>query len=126
MENSEIYEQALAWGLKKYPESPEIHHLAFASVLQFACTGKNRRDVIKTMRTLVAMDIFYLNHSETLSFDNAVQLFKDSCYGEILIEHAKKWKHDRPGDDDEKDIKKADELMSNLYSTFIHDSERDQ
>lgn len=126
MEESEISNQALEWGKQNYPKAPEIHHRAFVSVVQFACTGKNRRAVIKTMRTLVSMDTFHLNHSATLSFDNAVELFKDACYGEITIEHAKKWKHDRPMEDYKDDIILAQALISTLQSKVILGGERDQ
>lgn len=126
MEESEISNQALEWGKQNYPKAPEIYHRAFVSVVQFACTGKNRRAVIKTMRTLVAMDTFHLNHSATLSFDNAVELFKDACYGEITIEHAKKWKHDHPKRDHEDDIEAAQILIATLQSKVILRAERDQ
>jgi hypothetical protein len=125
MDDSEIYQQALEWGKKHYPDSPEIHHIGFASVIRFACTGRNRRAVIKTMRTLVAMDIFHLNHSATLSFNNSVQLLKDACYGEITIEHAKKWNHDRPMEDDKDDIILAQALIPTLQSEVIYGGERD-
>ena len=125
MEESEIYQQALEWGRQNYSEAPEIHHLGFASVIRFACTGRNRRAVIKTMRTLVAMDIFHLNRSRPLSFDEAVDMFKDACYGEINIEHAKKWKHDRPEEDNENDIQKAKALIPTLPSEVINGGERD-
>jgi hypothetical protein len=111
MKKSEIYQKALKWGIESYPESSDIHHRAFASVVQFACTGQNRIAVIKTMRTLVAMDILYLYKSETLSFNEAINMFKDACYGDITIAHAQKWKHDRPEKDDENDIQKAKQIL---------------
>lgn len=126
MEESEIYQQALDWGKQNYPESPEIHHLGFASVIRFICTGKNRRAVIKTMRTLVAIDIFYLNKSNTLSLDEAINMFEDVCYGDITIEHAKKWKHDHPKRDHEDDIEAAHILIATLHPTVIYGGDRDQ
>jgi hypothetical protein len=126
MEESEIYQQALDWGRQNYHEAPEVYHDAFASLVQFACTGRNRRAVIKTMRTLVAMDVFYLKNSQPLSFDEAVDMFKDACYGDITIEHAKKWKHDHPKRDHEDDIEAAQILIATLHPTFIYVGERDQ
>lgn len=125
MEESEICKQALEWGRQNYPEAPEIHHLGFASVILFAYKSRNRRAVIKTMRTLVAIDIFYLNRSRPLCFDEAVDMFKDACYGEINIKHAKKWKHDRPERDYLEDVNKAKELISTLQSEVIHGGDRD-
>lgn len=126
MEESEIYQQALDWGIQNYPEAPEVYHHAFASVVQFAYTGKNRNSVIKTMRTLVAIDIFYLNKSNTLSLDEAINMFKDVCYGDITIEHAKKWNHDRPMEDYKDDIILAQALIATLQSKVILCAERDQ
>jgi hypothetical protein len=125
MERSEIYEQALEWGKNNYPDAPEVHHSAFASVVRFACTFVNRQFVIETMRSLVAMDILHRNYSFPLEFEQALCVFAETCYGDITLEHAQKYKHDRPEGEYGRDIKSAKTLIETLHSTVIYNAERD-
>lgn len=121
-----IEQKALSWGIKNYPNSPEIHHRAFASVIQFACnTNISRYQIIRTMRTFVAINkIFLFNSPGQLTFDEAIKLIKDDCYGPITLEHAQIYRQCKYYDDDSDDIKKAKKIIAELSSTFIPNAER--
>jgi hypothetical protein len=116
---SDIETRALAWGQEHYPDAPTSSHQAFASVVKFACTGQNRRAVIKTMRTLVAMDVIHHNHSSPVEFEQAVNLLSEACYGPITISHAQKYKHDRPEEETTNDIQAAQSIIKQWVSHRI-------
>jgi hypothetical protein len=127
MENkSLIWQQAFDWGMEHYPNAPASYHHAFASVIQFACTFKDRRSVIETMRTLVAMDVIHHNHSSPIKFEQALQLLVKTCYGPITIEHAKKYKHDRPEGEEAADIWDAQRFIEQFSKILISKKKRDQ
>jgi hypothetical protein len=126
MEKYEIYEQALEWGKNNYPDAPTSSHQAFASVVKFACTGQNRRAVIKTIRTLVAMDVILHNHSSPVEFEQAVNLLSEACYGKITIEHAQKYKHDRPEGEEAADIRDAQRFIEQFPDILTSNISRDQ
>jgi hypothetical protein len=95
------HEKALAWGKFNYPDSPEAHHQAFASLVVFAVEKPTRRyKVIDTMRTYVGLNkILAIAQPGYLSFDEAVTLLKTDCYGPITREHADVYKQCRFDDD---------------------------
>lgn len=121
-----IEQKALSWGIKNYPNSPEIHHKAFVSMIKFACTSTiSRHKVIRTMRTFVAINkIFAFKSPGQLVFDEAIKLIKDDCYGPITLEHAQIYRQCKYYDDDSDDIKKAKKIIAELSSTFIPNAER--
>ena len=129
---SDIETRALAWGQEHYPNAPKSSHQAFASVIQFACTGQNtctgqnRRAVIKTMRTLVAMDVIHHNHSSPVEFEQAVNLLSEACYGPITISHAQKYKHDRPEEETTNDIQAAQSIIKQFSDILTSNIRRDQ
>lgn len=119
-------QKALAWGIENYPNSPEIHHRVFASVVQFACnTNISRYKIIRTMRTFVAINkIFLFNSPGQLTFDEAIKLIEHECYGPITLEHAQIYRQCKYHDDDLDDIQKAKKIIAELSSTFIPNAER--
>lgn len=127
MENkSLIWQQAFDWGRENYPNAPASYHHGFASVIQFACTFKDRRSVIETMRTLVAIDVLYSKYSSPVEFDQAVESLSEACYGTITIAHAQKYKLDRPDDEEPEDIKVAQSLIAQFSDILISKKKRDQ
>ncbi len=128
MEESEIYQQAIEWGSQHYPKAPEVCHLAFASVVQFGCIEKVRRDtVIQTMRTFVAINkIFRLRSPGGFRFNEVVDLISEDCYGPINLDHAQVWKQNHFEFDHSDDINAAQILIENLHPTVIYGGERDQ
>jgi hypothetical protein len=128
MEESEIYQQALEWGIHNYPKAPEIYHLAFASVVQFACVENMRRDtLIQTMRTFVAINkIFRLKSPGKFRFDEVINVISKDCYDPITLEHAQVWKQNHFEHDNSADIKEAQELILSLHPTVIYGGERPQ
>ena len=103
------HETALAWGKLNYPDSPEAHHQAFASLVVFAVEKPTRRyKVIDTMRTYVGINkILAIAQPGCLSFDEAVTLLKTDCYGPITREHADVYKQCRFKGDCSEDISDA-------------------
>ena len=91
------HEKALAWGEFNYPNSPEAHHQAFASLVVFAVEKPTRRyKVIDTMRTYVGLNkILAIAQPGCLSFDEAVTLLETDCYGTITREHTDVYKQCR-------------------------------
>lgn len=128
MEESEIYTQSLKWGRQHYPEAPEIHHHAFASVVHFACVENVRRDtLIQTMRTFVAINkIFKFRAPGKFRFDEVVPLISEDCYGQINLAHAQVWKQNNFECDHSGDINAAQILIANLHPKVIYGGERDQ
>ena len=105
----DFYGDALAWRKSHYPESPEEHHQAFASLVVFAVERPIRRyKVIDTMRTYVGLNkILAIAQPGCLSFDEAVTLLETDCYGPITREHADVYKQCRFDDDCCEDISDA-------------------
>ncbi len=105
----DFYQDALAWGREKYPDSPEAHHQAFASLVVFAVEKPTQRyKVIDTMRTYVGINkILASAQPGCLSFDEAVTLLETDCYGPITREHADVYKQCRFDDDCWEDISDA-------------------
>jgi hypothetical protein len=107
------HEKALAWGEFNYPNSPEAHHQAFASLVVFAVEKPTRRyKVIDTMRTYVGLNkILVIAQPGCLSFDEAVTLLETDCYGPITGEHADVYKQCRFDDDCCEDISDANLIL---------------
>lgn len=123
-----IWQRAFDWGREHYPNTPEIHHEAFASVISFACeSGVGRKQIIRTMRTFVAVNkIFRLRAPGSFEFNEAIKIIEQDCYGHINIDHAQAWRQSEFKDDSESDIAIAKQLISTLHPTVINNAERDQ
>jgi hypothetical protein len=94
----DFYGDALAWGRKKYPDSPEQHHIGFAWIMKF-CQEKGvpRRSSPRTMRVEYAVtSIFRFRQPGTLIFEEAIRLVLGICYGPITPEIATIWYKDGP------------------------------
>jgi hypothetical protein len=109
------HEKALAWGKSNYPDSPEAHHQAFASLVLFAVEKPTRRyKVIDTMRTYVGLNkILAIAQPGCLSFDEAVTLLETDCYGTITREHTDVYKQCRCEGDYCQDVTEAEKLLAN-------------
>jgi hypothetical protein len=109
------HKKALVWGKFNYPDSPEAHHQAFASLVVFAVEKPTRRyKVIDTMRTYVGLNkILAIAQPGCLSFDGAVTLLETDCYGPITGEHADVYKQCRFKEDYSADVDAAQAILAN-------------
>jgi hypothetical protein len=117
------HKKALAWGKFNYPDSPEAHHQAFASLVLFAVEKPTRRyKVIDTMRTYVGLNkILAIAQPGCLSFDEAVTLLKTDCYGSITQEHAAVYKQCRFKGDCHEDIIAAELMLQHRQPSPLHE-----
>jgi hypothetical protein len=111
----DFYEEALIWGKLNYPNSPEAHHQAFASIIAFACkTPVIRSQVKDTMRTYVAINMLLLKGQPgKFDFEEAIDYFAHNCYGPITQEHAAVYKQCRFRGDYPADVAAAQAILAN-------------
>ena len=121
------WQQAIALGLSRQKKSPEIFHFVFAQIIEFACTGKDRMSIIKTMRSDLAIDrLFEYGNPGSFKFNQAVLIVYKICYGRITIEHIKKYYHNASGYDTEDDIRVAKAWISRRSPDGKYTGDRDQ
>jgi hypothetical protein len=87
----DFYGDALAWGRKKYPDSPEQHHIGFAWIIAFACGDKSvkRAENPGTIRVEYGVTLIYSSKQPgQFTFEEAIKLLEIVCYGSITKKHA--------------------------------------
>ncbi len=123
-----FYEDAIAWGKLNYPDSPEEHHIGFASIIAFACkTPVIRSQVMNTMRTYVAINMLLLRGQPgKFNFEEAIEYFAQNCYGSITQEHAAVYKQCRFKGDCPEDIIAAELMLQHRQPSPPHEYVRDR
>lgn len=88
--NEDILAQALSLGKEQHPGAPPAHHAAFANAVAYAVTGWSGGYGGPRMREHWASRLL---HSEgepgKFSFDDAVCIVEEACFGPITMEIAR-------------------------------------
>lgn len=115
---------AIAFSMKRYKKNPEIHHYVFASIVAWATSLQPcRKDIIRTMRSAVAVDkVFQHQEPGKMCFEQVVELISECCFGLVTIEHAHAYRQLPFSEDDARDIEDAKSILareSELFHTTV-------
>lgn len=118
------WQQAIAWGMLRYKNNPEIHHHVFASIVAWATSSQPcRKDIIRTMRSDIAVClVFRYQEPGKMNFEEVIGLISECCFGPITIEYAHAYRQLLSSEDDERDIEDAKALLareSELFHTTV-------
>jgi hypothetical protein len=85
-----ILNRALALGQTRHPEVPQAHHAAFANSVTYAVTGASGGFGGPSMREHWASRLAHrAGRPGELSFDRAVEIVEQACYGPLTIDIAR-------------------------------------
>lgn len=101
---TETLERAMALGREKYPKAPAQHHAAFANSVAYMVTGWSGGYGGPSMREHWTSRLAHKAGTPgDISFEKAVEICEEACYGPITMEIAQMldWEHcfdDAPGE----------------------------
>ena len=84
-----ILEKAWLLGKECHPDAPAQHHAAFANSVAYAVTRTSGGYGGPSMREHWASRVVASSYgSQPCSFEQAVKLLDECCYGELTLQHA--------------------------------------
>jgi len=112
----EVLDEALNWGKSHYPEAPSHKHCAFANSVALLVTGWSGGFGGPSMREHYAARVA-LSHGTngTFSFEKAVKIVTDPCYGPLTLNHARMLAEEACFDDDPQEVWQAEGLLQSNY-----------
>jgi hypothetical protein len=113
MEYSQVLEHALAIGKEKHPDAPGAHHGAFANSVAYAVTGWSGGYGGPSMREHWCSRLIHrVATPGAVSFEKAVKVCEEACYGPLTAEIASMLPNEHCFDDAHGEQEEASRLLT--------------
>ena len=109
-----LLDRAFEYGEKHHPDAPVQHHAGFANSVAYAVTGLVGGYGGPTMRQHLASQLVISKYgigAGRCTFEQAVELLEECCYGKITLAHASILACEYCSDDAPGEIEEAERLI---------------